>query len=1072
MTILNRPMFMNRGGLMRHDERTIRNVDDEIYRIAPRTHGTGAGRMDAREEYARDLREKAYLRSQMNNMAEGGPAMMPPMPMAQPMAQPMPMGQPMLPPEAQVEMTEGAATQQGEQLGQEYLNEMMTGLDTAETTEEVIDAIRGNDKTLQDRYDELANFVGENDASATPESVLAFVQPTIMMTEQGAMDSGIGELMQGIAGEVDMETEEGMAAPMGQGVGELMMAQSVEEVVPQMNQGGYVQNFRLGGEGQASQFAMLDDLLANRQQPSTADQFSEMVQSRLPVYQDLLGNTQDTKNAMQSKLYFDIAQAGLNLASGVDPRTGESMAGRSLGSQFASAAAPVAASAGAMAGERNALDTRAMAGALQSAEASEAARIGNARNMESALMAGRINMAGQGAGFDQEAALQEDTQGFITDERLDTQEFTAQQEAARQRFLTLERKGGEGFIREEGVSNREHETNLATQRVDLERDLFSDDTTRRINEITQKAGIAIDYLGESTDSQLQLLDDAQLAQTLRDGRINRFELEYITEKRDAEALLLGIRGKEARMTQRIDFAGRAGIQDAEQINRLEIQKIELEARKQEFDDNLKRLQKNDKSGFDLSDRQLEQVRLTREAMYGGETLGWPIWGAEKDTAFELQRAAQEYGFDYDEEGRAIAAQQTEITNNIASAQLKLLQQQQSDLNAYRNAGITNQQMQMMQDLFQDMQTDYSSIFGSSLRGISQGILTDQKTLNDYGTGALTYDKGNVVDQAILDLLQPVSRYDPETGSTVNETPRIPAAVQNALYQRQLNGLPLPDSMSEYGSVANNATGNLSNITPNNQPTVDPVDYAAITEEVGARAAPLGTINPDDELSLFPTELRNFARNIPGLAEGGDAQSQAARQAVNDFLNPSRAAQGVGTQRNPGRIVDESLNFEGASGVPSAIKRGVNFAGDQFKDVTGLGGGEPFPEVTQAGEQLVAIANMTQRFIRESTTGRPFAVEISQMAEEIARPGAFTGDQRNMTKLQTMRSQLQEIEDIALGVVENPGGYNQKMVLAARQDLTQVAPLLDNYNKLIKSYQIGLGLQDKPDPSMFELGAMR
>ena len=135
-------------------------------------------------------------------------------------------------------------------------------------------------------------------------------------------------------------------------------------------------------------------------------------------------------------------------------------------------------------------------------------------------------------------------------------------------------------------------------------------------------------------------------------------------------------------------------------------------------------------------------------------------------------------------------------------------------------------------------------------------------------------------------------------------------------------------------------------------------------------------------------------------------------------------------------------------------------------------GEPFPEVTQAGEQLVAIANMTQRFIRESTTGRPFAVEISQMAEEIARPGAFTGDQRNMTKLQTMRSQLQEIEDIALGVVENPGGYNQKMVLAARQDLTQVAPLLDNYNKLIKSYQIGLGLQDKPDPSMFELGAMR
>ena len=44
--------------------------------------------------------------------------------------------------------------------------------------------------------------------------------------------------------------------------------------------------------------------------------------------------------------------------------------------------------------------------------------------------------------------------------------------------------------------------------------------------------------------------------------------------------------------------------------------------------------------------------------------------------------------------------------------------------------------------------------------------------------------------------------------------------------------------------------------------------------------------------------------------------------------------------------------------------------------------------------------------------------------------------------------------------------------ATRQDLTQLSPLLDNYNKLINSYEVGLGKKDKPDPSMFELGAMR
>ena len=70
MTVLSRPMF-NRGGMV-HDERTIRNVDDEIYRIAPKTHGGGRERMDAREEYGRLLREKDYLRNEMNRMAKGG----------------------------------------------------------------------------------------------------------------------------------------------------------------------------------------------------------------------------------------------------------------------------------------------------------------------------------------------------------------------------------------------------------------------------------------------------------------------------------------------------------------------------------------------------------------------------------------------------------------------------------------------------------------------------------------------------------------------------------------------------------------------------------------------------------------------------------------------------------------------------------------------------------------------------------------------------------------------------------------------------------------------------------------
>mgnify|MGYP007000271402 CR=1 len=76
--------------------------------------------------------------------------------------------------------------------------------------------------------------VGEQDAMKTPESVLTMVQPTIMLTEEGAVDSGVGGLMQQVLGETEMNDE------MGQGVGALMaqgqpQPQPMEQPVQQFN---------------------------------------------------------------------------------------------------------------------------------------------------------------------------------------------------------------------------------------------------------------------------------------------------------------------------------------------------------------------------------------------------------------------------------------------------------------------------------------------------------------------------------------------------------------------------------------------------------------------------------------------------------------------------------------------------------------------------------------------------------------------------------------------------------------------------------------------------------------------
>jgi len=162
----------------------------------------------------------------------GGPADAMPANQAMPPA-PMPMAQG---PDPMLQQAE--AQMQG--VGEQFAQQTMANIDQAQDIEGAINALRGNAKPIEARYDELAGFVGQGDAQQTPESVLAMVQPTIMMTEQGAMDSGIGQLIQSIAGS-DMETPTGEPTAMGQGVGELMAMGAGNTPPVNFNQGGPVE---------------------------------------------------------------------------------------------------------------------------------------------------------------------------------------------------------------------------------------------------------------------------------------------------------------------------------------------------------------------------------------------------------------------------------------------------------------------------------------------------------------------------------------------------------------------------------------------------------------------------------------------------------------------------------------------------------------------------------------------------------------------------------------------------------------------------------------------------------------
>jgi len=227
-------------------------------------------------------------------------------------------------------------------MAQDYLANTEQRLDMADSPEEVINAIRGNDRPVEDRYRELAMYVGEQDAMQTPESVLAMVQPTLMLTEEGALDSGIGDLVKNLAGDIEMETSEGDATAMGGGLGSLMMAGAGNTPPENFSQGGAV---RLANGGEVRPY----------------------YDARLPIYQEIMGGGDDAKRMSQAQALFAISDAAGRFASGVGAQ-GQDVRGLSPAAQLAAATTGLGTQLGAIGAQTDQLDRQARLAALSAAE--------------------------------------------------------------------------------------------------------------------------------------------------------------------------------------------------------------------------------------------------------------------------------------------------------------------------------------------------------------------------------------------------------------------------------------------------------------------------------------------------------------------------------------------------------------------------------------------------------------------------------------------------------------------------------------------------------------------------------
>jgi hypothetical protein len=289
-----------------------------------------------------------------------------------------------------------------------------------DTPEILMNNLRGDMRSVEARRDELADLVGYQAATETPETVLAMLQP--VLAKQGG--GGIGALpqsapmaqgpqppmMEGAPGapppgmpEVPTDmgmpppgmpplpTDAGMPPPPQQGgIAELMAGMGGGAGAPASDQppiamakGGYDQNFNLGSDEEgvtpaaqapsdsgAMMFPPEMVAAAQRQamgtlnqQPSRAPSIEEATMSRLPLLNKMLG---PDRNAMQAQMLFDLGQRAFGFAANTD-ETGKPLRG-SFMSRLAGATRTLPAAMGKQLDQITQIDRQIKTLALQQGE--------------------------------------------------------------------------------------------------------------------------------------------------------------------------------------------------------------------------------------------------------------------------------------------------------------------------------------------------------------------------------------------------------------------------------------------------------------------------------------------------------------------------------------------------------------------------------------------------------------------------------------------------------------------------------------------------------------------------------
>jgi len=406
--------------------------------------------------------------------------------------------------------TMGASVIDPAQLEQFITNasDQLGNLDDAENYETVINALRGDDAPIEQRYEELAQLVGEEDAMQTPESVLTLVQPAILMS---SIDQGIGELaaeemtqpVEGAMAEGIMSTVAPPPEPAAPGpMMDPAMMGAGQTPPANFNQGGLV---RRGDNQPVVMMQEGGDPIA------AAGRLGELYAEKVPLYQSIMGDQsaalEDQRKMTQAQILFDIANTALAFSGPMEdePR------GLTPAERLARAAqqTKLLPTIGARAGEQ-----------LKAKQAAEG------RDTQMKLAA--LGAAETGLAAEAKAAADLAKTRLEGDQKLAAMDLQSRLDTARQERVEVLKQQGASKLEAEKQANREAQESLVQEnRIIIENLRQAGDEESRVlaNELEQKnillrGDVELTKLGVMQEFEIKKIDTLYGQQTaLQNSRL-------------------------------------------------------------------------------------------------------------------------------------------------------------------------------------------------------------------------------------------------------------------------------------------------------------------------------------------------------------------------------------------------------------------------------------------------------------------------------------------------------------------------------------------------------------------------